>query len=125
MDIPHIIRAIQFLVPGSLSELIQHLGRAGRAGQAAVVVLFVEPSVFKKVKKRGRKTGTKPINHESPPPPATKKRALNGTNAIEDKSIEDAEGDAMSGNMSSGTSSETSSEGTTEDIIKKVGLQEC
>lgn len=56
MDIPDIDRVVQFMVPKSLCVWLQRYGRAGRAGQPSVVILLVEPSVFKRRKKRKRKT---------------------------------------------------------------------
>jgi bloom syndrome protein len=50
MDIPHIERVIQFMVPPSLSVWVQRLGRAGRSGHHAIAVLLVESSIFQKVK---------------------------------------------------------------------------
>ncbi|KAJ3552473.1 hypothetical protein NM688_g4132 [Phlebia brevispora] len=52
VDFLHILRIVQFMITKSLAELLQHYGRGGRAGQPALFVLFVEPSVFKLVKKR-------------------------------------------------------------------------
>ncbi|KAH9928419.1 P-loop containing nucleoside triphosphate hydrolase protein [Amylocystis lapponica] len=46
MDILAIIRVVQFMTPSSLSVWLQRYGRAGRAGQLAMVVLLVEPSVY-------------------------------------------------------------------------------
>lgn len=40
------------MVPKSLCVWFQRYGRAGRAGQPAIVILLVEPSVFKCRKKR-------------------------------------------------------------------------
>jgi superfamily II DNA helicase RecQ len=46
MDIPDIRRVVQFKVPGSLSEWMQHFGRAGRDHEPAEAILLVEKSVF-------------------------------------------------------------------------------
>jgi superfamily II DNA helicase RecQ len=53
MDIQDVSRVIQFMVPPSLSVWTQRLGRAGRAGEPAIVILLVEPSVYKLRKSRG------------------------------------------------------------------------
>lgn len=55
LDIHKLVRIVQYMVPGSLSEWIQHYGRAGRDGTPAVVILLVEPSVFERVKKRSKR----------------------------------------------------------------------
>lgn len=46
MDIPDIERVIQFMLPLSLSTLIQRFGRAGRSGQPALAILLVEATAF-------------------------------------------------------------------------------
>ena len=56
MDIPNIARVIQYMVPTSLSVWTQRSGRAGRSGNPAIVVLLVEPSVFK-LRKVTKKVG--------------------------------------------------------------------
>ena len=53
MDIPDVSHVIQFMVPPTLSVWTQHLGRAGRSGEPAIVILLVEPSVYKLKKSRG------------------------------------------------------------------------
>ena len=53
MDIQNVPRVIQFMVPPSLSVWTQRLGRAGRSGEPAVVILLVEPSVYKLRKTTG------------------------------------------------------------------------
>jgi len=53
MDIQDVSRVIQFMVPPSLSVWTQRLGHAGRSGDPAVVILLVEPSVYKLRKSRG------------------------------------------------------------------------
>lgn len=55
LDVKRLVRIVEYMVPGSLSEWIQHYGRAGRDGFPAVVVLLVEPSVFERVKKRAKR----------------------------------------------------------------------
>lgn len=57
LDICNIRRVVQFLVPASLSQWLQRYGRAGRDGQPSVVVLLVQPSVYKKVKDHGKTSG--------------------------------------------------------------------
>jgi len=46
MDIPDIERVVQFMLPSSLSILIQRFGRAGRSGQPALAILLVEATAF-------------------------------------------------------------------------------
>ena len=53
MDIKNVPRVIQFMVPPSLSVWTQRFGRAGRSGEPSVVILLVEPSVYKLRKMRG------------------------------------------------------------------------
>jgi superfamily II DNA helicase RecQ len=53
MDIPDVSCVIQFMVPPMLSVWTQCLGRAGRSGEPAIVILLVEPSVYKLKKSRG------------------------------------------------------------------------
>ncbi|KAF8222271.1 P-loop containing nucleoside triphosphate hydrolase protein, partial [Tricholoma matsutake] len=53
MDIQDVSHVIQFMVPPLLSVWMQHLGRAGRSGAPAIVILLVEPSVYKLRKSRG------------------------------------------------------------------------
>jgi superfamily II DNA helicase RecQ len=52
VDIPDIDFVIQFLLPDSLTTLIQRLGRAGRGGRPAIVILLVEDSAYQEVHKR-------------------------------------------------------------------------
>ncbi|KAI0683129.1 P-loop containing nucleoside triphosphate hydrolase protein, partial [Cytidiella melzeri] len=52
MDISDIRRVIQFKVMSTLSKWMQHFGRAGRDGEPAEAILFVEPSVYQMTKKR-------------------------------------------------------------------------
>lgn len=51
MDIRHVVRVVQFMVPPSLSVWEQRKGRAGRDGRTALGILLVEPSVFQRVKR--------------------------------------------------------------------------
>jgi superfamily II DNA helicase RecQ len=53
MDIQDVSHVIQFMVPSLLSVWMQHLGHAGRSGEPAIVILLVEPSVYKLKKSRG------------------------------------------------------------------------
>ena len=53
MDIQDVPCVIQFMLLPSLSVWMQRLGRAGRSGEPAIVILLVEPSVFKLRKARG------------------------------------------------------------------------
>jgi superfamily II DNA/RNA helicase len=52
VDIPDIDFVVQFLLPDSLTTLIQRLGRAGRGGRPAIVILLVEDSAYQEVHKR-------------------------------------------------------------------------
>lgn len=56
---PDIIQIIQYLTPDSLTSLLQHFGRCGRAGQRARAIFFVEPSVFQAQRKRRPKKQSK------------------------------------------------------------------
>lgn len=53
MDISDVDRVVQYMIPSSLSVWIQRLGRAGRSGRPAIVIILVEPSVFKTRKPKG------------------------------------------------------------------------
>jgi superfamily II DNA/RNA helicase len=57
VDISDIDFVIQFLLPDSLTTLIQRLGRAGRGGQPAIVILLVEDSAYQEVKRRNDPEG--------------------------------------------------------------------
>ncbi|KAI0693993.1 P-loop containing nucleoside triphosphate hydrolase protein, partial [Cytidiella melzeri] len=48
MDLGHIQRVVQYMIPDTLTQFTQHAGRAGRDGAPAMVILLVEPLVFKK-----------------------------------------------------------------------------
>ncbi|KAF8240042.1 P-loop containing nucleoside triphosphate hydrolase protein, partial [Tricholoma matsutake] len=52
MDIPNVSCVIQFMVPPSLSVWTQCLGHAGRSGEPTIVILLIEPSVYKLQKTR-------------------------------------------------------------------------
>ncbi|PSS06546.1 hypothetical protein PHLCEN_2v3676 [Hermanssonia centrifuga] len=52
LDIPDVDRVIQYMLPKTLSEWVQHYGRAGRGGQPAQAILLVEPSAFQTKKKK-------------------------------------------------------------------------
>jgi hypothetical protein len=54
MDIPDIERVVQFMLPSSLSILIQRFGRAGRSGQSALAILLAEATAFHRKKKTRR-----------------------------------------------------------------------
>ncbi len=69
MDIPDVRRVVQFQSPRSLTEWVQHFGRAGRDGRPAVGILLVEPSVYQTQKKKKKETPNRPngeTNEELP-----------------------------------------------------------
>lgn len=52
MDIRDVVRIYHYKTPPSLSTFKQRYGRVGRDGRPALVILFVEPSIFQMQKKR-------------------------------------------------------------------------
>ncbi|KAI0744930.1 P-loop containing nucleoside triphosphate hydrolase protein [Earliella scabrosa] len=63
MDIPDIDISVQFLAASSLSVWMQRAGRAGRAGQPAMAILLVEPSIFQiKVPPSSKKAAPPPVH---------------------------------------------------------------
>ncbi|THG96112.1 hypothetical protein EW026_g5664 [Hermanssonia centrifuga] len=68
LDIPDIDRVVQYMLPKTLNEWVQHYGRAGRGGQPAMGILLVEPSAFKKIKvKKQVSDASKPTNKRKVP----------------------------------------------------------
>ena len=94
MDIQNVSHVIQFMVPPSLSVWTQHLGRAGRSGESAVVILLVEPSVYKLQKTREvgglEDPGDEDKHEEEDDEDAESDTAPGSTNPTYQKKVEEA-----------------------------------
>ncbi|EKM48042.1 uncharacterized protein PHACADRAFT_189271, partial [Phanerochaete carnosa HHB-10118-sp] len=132
LDIPDIVRIVQFMVPRTLNEWIQHLGRAGRGGEPAIVILLVEPTAFQTRKKpkpkkdddrqpRARKR--KDIKYEEVEVTIPQKRALdNGEDSDDSERDDDAGGEDVV--PIPGTSADSPLEIDGEDDTQPGGISE-